>query len=407
MKMWRTPLLLSTSCLLGIILYMSLVGQRVQLREPDEVLPWTAALTTQAHNIERVYLSEPFLNALVAWDSEYYLSIAIAGFDDPAAPQLMRKNGESISGNYAFMPLYPWLMHLAASPLILMGINTIPAHVLAGMLISVTGAIAGSIGLYRMISISSNQTAQTALFYFLVFPTAFYLVTLYTEGLFVGLTFFALLLINRHRFLPAMLLAAVAIWVRPVAIALMLPMAIAWWERYGSLRPTFSIRLSRNSLFHGILLLLPLASFLLWRALFGEAHAAAQEVLGRSLLNIPDSVRVWGAAFLRLAGFFPAPPETRIYYLIEFSLIIIAILCCIQALRVNRLIAVYSLGALALTLLSGTAVSQIRYLLPIPAIYLSLALWGRGSLFDRAWSLISILLLALLALLFSSNFWVA
>ena len=46
-------------------------------------------------------------------------------------------------------------------------------------------------------------------------------------------------------------------------------------------------------------------------------------------------------------------------------------------------------------------------MLAAPAIFITLARWGKNPVFDRAWTLASLLLMGLLAMLFAFNFWVA
>jgi hypothetical protein len=58
-------------------------------------------------------------------------------------------------------------------------------------------------------------------------------------------------------------------------------------------------------------------------------------------------------------------------------------------------------------LTSGAAQGMVRYVLVTPPLFWVLARWGRQPAFDRLWSLASILLLALEAMLFTFDFWVA
>ena len=57
--------------------------RRVDLDLPDNVIRWSADESNPATLAGKVYLNDPFLNEHVAWDSEYYLSIAMFGYDDP------------------------------------------------------------------------------------------------------------------------------------------------------------------------------------------------------------------------------------------------------------------------------------------------------------------------------------
>ena len=69
-----------------------------------------------------------------------------------------------------------------------------------------------------------------AAFYLLIFPTGFFLVQVYTEGLFVGLAFSCLAMLRRVKWLPAALLGAAATLTRAVGVALVIPMALTWFR---------------------------------------------------------------------------------------------------------------------------------------------------------------------------------
>src|SRR5690349_16821025 len=118
-------------------------GMRFQPQGPDTVLDWTGDETTPGAHDKQPYLLEPFLNREVAYDSEFYLSIAIAGYDDPGLravwqdpaqpphsiwdqwpdvpfgipndfpdgrPAFVPANWVAYSLNYAFFPFYPLVM---------------------------------------------------------------------------------------------------------------------------------------------------------------------------------------------------------------------------------------------------------------------------------------------------------
>ena len=94
------------ACLLA---FQELVVARLQPDRPDHVLVWTAEETGVRRFGGRPYLAEPTLNTHVAFDSEYYVSIAVVGYDDPEVPQYDGPDGD-VPLNYAFMPLYPTLI---------------------------------------------------------------------------------------------------------------------------------------------------------------------------------------------------------------------------------------------------------------------------------------------------------
>jgi hypothetical protein len=69
--------------------------------------------------------------------------------------------------------------------------------------------------------------------------------------------------------------------------------------------------------------------------------------------------------------------------------------------------ALFGLAAIGIAITSGPAQGMIRYALAAPAIFLLLAHLGRHWIFDRGWTIASVLLMGLLAALFSLDFWVA
>ena len=177
------------------------------------------------------------MNEQVAWDSEFYLSIALRGYDDPnvrtATPvnEDDKPGQEPVSLNYAFYPMYPWVMRIVSYPLRLVTPTPVASLTLAGVLVSALGALAAMIALFDIVRLrEGDDSATRAAFYMLIFPTGFFLAMVYTEGLFMGLAFASLALMQRKHLAWAGLLAAVAVWTRAVGIALIFPLAIAWWQ---------------------------------------------------------------------------------------------------------------------------------------------------------------------------------
>ncbi len=75
-----------------------------------------------------------------------------------------------------------------SQPLKLIGLNLTATATLAGVIVSALGALLAMLALYDLTSDSlGDEGAMRAAFYLLIFPTGFFLVQVYTEGLFVGL----------------------------------------------------------------------------------------------------------------------------------------------------------------------------------------------------------------------------
>ena len=100
-------------------------------------------------------------------------------------------------------------------------------------------------------------------------------------------------------------------------------------------------------------------------------------------------------------------PERTAYFLTEFLGLVIGVVTCFTCIKHYPEIAFFSLAVLLISWGSGPAQGIIRYIMGAPAVFVMLAKWGQNTVFDRAWTVASILLMGLLAMLFAFNFWVA
>lgn len=399
-----------------MLAFQQWVVARIDLRRPDRVLYWTAPETGAGSQSDKPYLLDPFLNQHVSWDSEFYLSIATVGYDDPAVRAVPSdfardplhqhfcqagKDTDCYSLNYAFFPLYPWLTRAVASPLDLLPLTPIARSTLAAMLVSLLGALGAMLSLYFMTRAALGEEGATrAAFYLLIFPSGFFLAQVYTEGLFLGLSFGALALLQARKWGWSALLAALAAWTRPGGAILLLPMAMVWMSD----RPW---RMSWGpAIRRGLAALTPAMAYGAWSLTPLATRFDLVEKLwfGRGLLAISPSLRAWEQALqLLLHG----SPQTRFYYGLEFGAVLLAIATCLLLWRERPELSAYGLAMIAFALTSGSAQGMVRYVLVVPSLFWTLARWGRNSAFDRTWSLLSILLLGLETTLFSFDFWVA
>lgn len=403
----RTIVLLWFVWLVIIWAYQATVTARYNIQKPDHVLFWTASHTAE-QKTRQPYLADPFMNAQVGWDSEFYLSIALQGYDDPlvrAVPPTDTLIDRPLSLNYAFFPAYPYLIRWVAVPLSVLGLTPIATATLAGVLISAIGTLVGMIALYDLTSqVFGSETGLRTTFYLISFPTSFFLTQVYTEGLFVGLSFGCLALIQRKHWLAAGLLAAFATLTRAVGIVLIIPLLFTGLKDWKV--TAFSWRnFLPNVIFPIIASLIPITVHWFWRTSFlGEAFRIVEErFFNCRLFNLSTAAAAWGAGVSALFGDNSA---ARVYYVIEFAAILLGLFSCLITLKRYPGISLYGLITIIISLTCGTAWSISRYLLTVPSIFLVLGRLGQSQLFDRVWSLISILLLAMLTALFSFDLWV-
>jgi hypothetical protein len=463
---FRNIFLIWLAWALIVIGFQALATARFQPQWPDRSQEWTETATLpDKYQVGRPFLLDPFMNDQVAWDSEYYLGIAVGGYEAPNIPHLLPFGdttfdyhtlsgsnvylSENTSLSYAFFPLYPWVTWLFHWPLTVFGLDPIATATLAGVIVSTLGALGGMLALYDLTYESLGKDgAMRAVFYLLIFPTGFFLVQVYTEGLFVGLAFGCLAVLRRGKWLPAALLGAAATLTRAVGAALLIPMTITWfrtgdwldidlewrqiyyWWRESWRAMFTAIRKIVRSIFRihnpndpdwgelkkklivvfsfGKMLLAfaPLIAFLLWKFsnLGLNFDIVESRYFGRGFLDFGSAFYNWATAFENM---FAGNPERTAYFLTEFIGLAIGLVTCIACMKHYPEIAWFSLAVLIISWGSGPAQGIIRYILSAPAVFVMLAKWGKNPAFDRAWTIASILLMGLLATLFAFNFWVA
>jgi hypothetical protein len=389
-----------------IIGFQWLVTKRLDVKRPDLAVSWTNTETLANSNNGKIYLLEPFMNRQVAWDSEYYVGIAAGGYDDQQAGYIINPmTGKLVIKNYSFFPFYPYVMKVFAMPLGWFGLKPLPAASLAGVIVAALGTLLGLIALWDITSPYFNEEAsERTIFYALIFPTSFFFAMVYTEGLFIALAFGALALLKRGHWVWASILGLFASWTRAHGAALALPLIVFWlmkvkWRE--PLKPQLTVKWFAE----GALAFLPLVGYLTWRySSLGMGWAELQELIfGRGLMSISGSIESFKSAYeyaLSTKG------AGQVYFAVEVGSILLAVIASIWLMRRDLLVALFSLTVVALSVFSGSAQSMARYMLVAPALYIFLAQLGKNRIFDRAWTILSILLLGMEATLFAFDMWV-
>jgi hypothetical protein len=391
-----------------ILSFQWIVTTRLEIKHPDLAVSWTETQTGPSSNKGKIYLLEPFMNRQVAWDSEYYVGIAVGGYDDPNAGTVINPNtGNKVIKNYSFFPFYPYVIRVFALPFRLLGLeNPLAAASFAGVVVAALGTLAGLLALWDMTRpYFEEEDAYRAVFYALIFPTAFFFAMVYTEGLFIGLAFGALALSKRGHWVWASILGLLAVWTRAHGAILALPLLLFWLMQI-KWREPLKPQMTWKWLLRGALALLPLAGYLLWRySALGQGWAELQEFLfGRGLMSIDSSIEAWKQAFEYARDM--GGGHAQIYFAIEVGSMLLTFIASLWLLRRDPAVALFSLAVVLLSVFSGSAGSMARYMLIAPALYIFLAQRGKNKTFDRAWTVFSILLLGMEASLFAVDMWV-
>jgi hypothetical protein len=150
-----------------------------------------------------------------AWDGRWYLAIARGGY-----PSLVGHHGQTV---WAFFPLLSAVVHV-------MALSGLPMW-LCGVLVSHAAFLAALTGLYVLVAGRvSRGAARRAIWLIALFPAAFVFSLVYSSAMFLALSVWAFVSVDRRRDLPAGLLAAGAVLARPdgIVLAVALGLAIGW-----------------------------------------------------------------------------------------------------------------------------------------------------------------------------------
>jgi hypothetical protein len=310
--------------------------------------------------------------------------------------------------NYAFMPAYPFAMRIVAAPAAALGMEPVTAAAFAGIAVSLVAALFAMLALHRLARPQLGEDGGVrAAFYLLIFPTGFFLAQVYSEAFFLAAAFGALAFLADRRPLPAGLLAIVAVLTRPVGLALVFAIGVALVLLIVQSRRGDSRTPSRTEWASWAFALIgPVVAYGLWAtSAMGQAFEVVQrEYFGRGLLNLHTAWDGWTNA---LAGFADALPQTQVYYGLEVVAVIGAVIACAWGFRRWPAASAFGLATLAVSLASGEPQGMVRYVLAVPPIFLGLSRLGVNPAFDRGWTIASVMLMALLAAIYSVDFWVA
>ncbi|HQZ72686.1 MAG: mannosyltransferase family protein [Anaerolineae bacterium] len=327
------------------------------------------------------------------WDTGFYVSIAEEGY---------RLDGVPLP-SVPFFPLLPLAMRAGAW---LLG-DAVPA----GILISNLALLGATLLLYALVEASDGRSvARRAVWYFCIFPTAFFGSAIYSESLFLLGAIGSLWLARRGLWESAAMLGVLTALTRFTGI-LVAPMLLAeWWSQRGR-TPSGASRPSALALLAPAAVPLGTLAYMLFlRLRFGDGlafvHASAvwgRRPAGPGQLLAGLAARPtggWSAALL--AGRLPLDNALDLAFLLLFLVLGLVLLR-----RRRWPEACLVISGLLVSGGSGLLMSQRRYVWALFPAFIALAWWGRRPWVDRLIMALSLLLLGLFTALFAKGFWVA
>jgi len=211
---WKRPFFVGFLGYLGLRLWSTVVLLLLNFFPPT-VIPSDVAVQNTLINLEKSCLfSRLFLAPWYRWDSVYYLELAQDGYSRPFLT--------------VWPPLYSWLIRIVS----LTGIEPM----VSGIIVSNLCAILTLALLYRVSEEVSEGTGSSAVNFLVLFPTAFFLVAVYSESLYLVFTIASLWMAHQKRSMWAGLWAVLAVMTRLQGVILAVPLLYEGFVQYSKIQ---------------------------------------------------------------------------------------------------------------------------------------------------------------------------
>ena len=303
------------------------------------------------------------ISNLANWDGGHFLTIAKFGYQEKYL--------------YAFFPLYPIAINLVS--------KITGDYLIAALLISVISAFLTMQILYKLILLDfGSKLAEKTIIFLLIFPTSFFLVTAYSESLFLFLVVSSFYYFRKEKIVRAVIFAGLASGTRLAGLAL-------------SLALIFQIVSFGINKKNRIILFAPLGFIIYCIYLFNTTgdpfyFLAAESSNWQRTLSIP------GVSFWQTL-------KNQNY--IELAFGIFGVGMILRSLRfLPAVYSVYGLLSILLPVATSSLVSMPRFLLPIFPIFILLSMLKNPKAIFFI-QLIFILFLSAFCILFINGFWVS
>ena len=312
--------------------------------------------------------------SLANWDGGHYLGIARVGYSEKF--------------QYAFFPFYP---------LVIKVLNQVTQNYLAAaILTSIIATFFGLHLLYKLVALDFNKKiAEKVILALLFFPTSFFFLTAYSEGLFFLLTVATFYLLRQNKLFWATLIVALASATRLVGLAVVAGFWIDVLTRQGLNRKNWYI------------LLAPLGFILFSIFLFQQTgdpfYFITAENHWQRTLTTPG-VGFWEALRKISGGGFVA---SNFNIFLDLIFAVFGLGLATRAFRfLPASFAIFSLLSVGIPLFTPTLSSMPRFLLSVFPIFILVALI-KNRYVGLFFQIVSVMLLAIFTALFTAGYWVS
>jgi hypothetical protein len=372
----RTPILVFAVTRIGLFLvvYLSLVMLPLEAR-PEQ---W------------RAFPENLLIDGWSRWDSGWYTDIALTGYSDVDSTTIGLEGQQKV----VFFPGYP--IALRAGMVVFGNIH------LGGILLSNLTFLAALLLIFHLVKQDfGDEVAERTTILLSVFPFALFFSAVYSESMFLLMAAGAFYFGRRGIWSLAALCCAVATATRLQGVVLPLGLAVLYLEQINFDRS--KIRADSLWLLGGFVGIAGFFLYLWLRFAYSPVDYIRLQVQGwghdRSLIQFFDTLRSLNVERV-LKGDFPA--NNCLHLLITGVSLVMAVYV-IRRVRLS-----YGVWTLASVLLGLSSIySFARYAMVLFPLFIALALILHKEAAYRTVLYISVLLLALFAVMFSHWYWVA
>jgi hypothetical protein len=312
------------------------------------------------------------------WDVQYYQEIAQFGYSTD-------------DGSLAFYPLFPWLVRLVA--------RVGGSYLAAGLIVSGIASIIAACLLRRLVRLDyAPGVAMRSVWFFLIFPTAYFLHVGYSESLFLALALGCILAARLNSWCLAGVLGALC-WMTRAPGAILVPTLAVEAARQYAIR--------RRCNWQYLWIVIVPAGFLVyllinWRVSGNPlAFLQTRKILFEQWLASPVvGIRqaLWAA--------YPTPGEAEMVGAQELSFVALGFVCLIVSwIKLRPAYAVWMTGNWLLFSSVNFFRSVPRYTLTMFPIFILFALLTRRTFWMAVLTIWSLLFLALFVILFVNGEW--
>jgi Mannosyltransferase (PIG-V) len=312
------------------------------------------------------------------WDFGYYQKIAEFGY-------------EARDGSLAFYPLFPYLLRLVA--------YISGSYLAAALIVSGIASVAAAVLLRRLVQLDyDSAVALRSVWFFLIFPTAYFLHVGYSESLFLALALASVLAARADRWGLAGLLGAFC-WLTRAAGAVLVPtLTVEAAQKYSTNR-----RWNPRWLW---IALVP-AGFAVYLLLNWRVTGDALAFLQTRKESFEQSFALpWAGIWKMIKAHYPTPNEAEMVGAQELAFLALGLICTIISwIKLRPMYAVWMTGNWILFTSVNYFRSIPRYTLTMFPIFILFGLLSQNRFWAGVLTVSSLLFFALFAVLFARGEW--